>query len=408
MKTYAADSPTPPVSPFLDHLFPPECRSLRRVACAEVDSVSRPGDSRIYYISTFLQRSFFAGILPGLAALVLTVRASAAPPVFTSLKNATTVSWTNSFTNATATVEFNTSLPTGTWLCVKNTFTTSTVSRAEIVPPSASGFYRLLTADITDIPPGMALVPSGWFMMSAPVHTQRRVYVSQFLIDQHETTRGEWTRVRDWALTNGYSITGGTGGALTNYPTGSVVWYACLAWCNARSEMEGRIPAYYTSATQTNVLRTDAYFDISAACVKWDAGYRLPTEAEWEKAARGALYSNIYPWGDVFSTNLANAANSVKSLTPVGSYPANDYSLYDMAGNVAEFCWDRYEEGSPPVDGSINPRGPPVSSFANSYIVMRGGYYSAPSDWTQCGWRGLNPDLMASSAGGSRTVLPSE
>ena len=82
--------------------------------------------------------------------------------------------------------------------------------------------------------------------------------------------------------------------------------YDAVKWCNARSEQEeGRVPAYYTSAAQTTVYRS-GQTDVQTNWVKWSSGYRLPTEAEWEKAARGGLSGQRFPWGDTISESQAN------------------------------------------------------------------------------------------------------
>jgi formylglycine-generating enzyme required for sulfatase activity len=230
--------------------------------------------------------------------------------------------------------------------------------------------YRIGASDQWLAPAGMASIPAGSFQMGdarieGPEHT---VTVSAFAMDKWEVSIELWESVRAWGSAHGYDlVAGGSSGA--KHPVHSVSWWDVVKWCNARSEKEGKVPAYYEDGAMTLVYRSG---EKAPAGVKWDAGYRLPTEAEWEKAARGGVAGKLYPWGtDEISTDLANYAQNKNGTTPVGSYGANGYGLYDMAGNISEYTWDLY--GGSAQTAQTDPRGP-TSGY--SRLIRGGNWFS--------------------------------
>jgi formylglycine-generating enzyme required for sulfatase activity len=250
-------------------------------------------------------------------------------------------------------------------------------------------------------PPGMAYIPAGTFQMgdnldgdtsAMPVHT---VEVDAFFMDRYEVTKELWQGVQSWGNANGYSIGGGSFNG-DRHPVQTVTWYDVAKWCNARSQKEGLAPCYYTDAAQTAIYKS-GHVNIDNTMVKWTAnGYRLPTEAEWEKAARGGATGLRFPWGDTITHSHANYyaqpgsdAYDVSptsghhptygsSTAPVGSFAANSYGLYDMAGNLWEWCWDWHSGsyyGTP--ESLANPHGP----VSGSGRVLRGGFWSTPASY---------------------------
>jgi formylglycine-generating enzyme required for sulfatase activity len=333
-------------------------------------------------------------------------------PVITSFPGNGRVTWTNTV-NAKATYRMEwSSRAGGPW----HSFTHQPIHTIDAHEQTSFEaevpmFYRVVMT--TNEPPaGMVWIDAGEFVMGdtagagnadeLPVHTN---FISGFWIEEMEVSGAKWAEVFNWAIMNGYTFSPFTEAGATNQePAQLVSWVEAILWCNARSQKEGLAPCYYSDDTRgtlfTNFTSGDWIF--ANASVDWSAnGYRLPTEAEWEKAARGGRQGRLFPWGDAIQHARANyyATNSHAYDTsptsgphpafgggssPVGSFAANGYSLHDMAGNVWEWCWDRHAAYS--GDNQTDPRGPKTGGAVEDR-VLRGGSYSETAFHQRCAVR---------------------
>ena len=274
-------------------------------------------------------------------------------------------------------------------------------------------------------PQNMAYIPGGVFQMgdnfgedtgAMPVHA---VYVSPIFMDKFEVSRELWLEVYTWSLGNGYSMSGGSYRS-NGHPVQTITWYDAVKWCNARSQKEGLTPCYYTDAAQTNVYRS-GNLNLTNANVKWTAnGYRLPTEAEWEKAARGGASGRRFPWGNTITHSQANYYSSASfaydtsptrnyhptygsGTSPLGAFAANGYGLHDMAGNLWEWCWDWHDGAfyGKPEAAVDDPRGP---STVLAYRLLRGGAWFNDANYALSSARNDNSPGYAYSSFGFRCV----
>ena len=175
--------------------------------------------------------------------------------------------------------------------------------------------------------------------------------------------------------------------------------------------------SYYNSQDFTNYPVIFVSWNDARSYCNW-RGARLPTEAEWEKAARGGLKGKHYPWGDEFDGNLLNFCDrncpfddiaeknyddGYADTSPVGSYEPNGYGLYDMVGNVWEWVADWYDENYYENSLDENPQGPTASQF----VVLRGGSWSYYKNGSRTSFRlGLNPLESYSGVGFRCAVSP--
>ncbi len=219
----------------------------------------------------------------------------------------------------------------------------------------------------------MALIAAGLFNMGStngsldekPVHTvsiQRQYFMSKYLITQKQYKE---------LIGSNPSVFSGN----DNNPVEAVNWFEAVQFCNLLSKKEG-LQQCYTSQSG------GAIWD----CDFTKNGYRLPTEAEWEYACRAGTSTDYYSgstWKDLDRAGWF-ARNAMQSTQPVGQKVPNNFGLYDMHGDVWEWCWDWYDSYS--AAASADPTGP----SSGSERVLRGGSWdddapgcrSASRDWS--------------------------
>jgi hypothetical protein len=167
-----------------------------------------------------------------------------------------------------------------------------------------------------------------------------------FFIDRTETTLSKWQEVREWAIQNGYADLQGIGnGSAGDHPVHSVNWFDVVKWCNARSEMEGLVPVYYSGESvyrSGGLAKQDFRKNIHAN------GYRLPHALEWEWAAAGGIFNGgyLYSGGNEIGEVAWYEGNSNASTQSVATKNSNELGIHDMSGNVREWCGDSFPDFS--------------------------------------------------------------
>ena len=257
---------------------------------------------------------------------------------------------------------------------------------AIIFPMAACAAERI--PDSTEMEDDFTLIEGGTFQMGSPAdeperssdETQHSVTVGNFYMAKTEVSQEDYQAV----MGNNPSVTKGD-----NLPVTNITWYDAVQYCNKLSEVKGLTPCY----------------SISGTTVAWNKaadGYRLPTEAEWEYAAR-ANTTTPFHFGDYVHNSDANCYNAygynndasgswvngsdayLRKTVAVDQYPANAYGLYNMHGNAAEWVWDWYGEYD---SGAVtNPSGP---ESGNAKIIRGGGWNDHPKH-IRSAYRGAQP-----------------
>jgi formylglycine-generating enzyme required for sulfatase activity len=231
------------------------------------------------------------------------------------------------------------------------------VSQNQSPPSSAPPSVRPSTLTIRTTKSVMVLINGGTFTMGSPANEperesneiQHQVTVSSFYMGKYEVTQAEYRAVMG---TNPSEFKG------DNLPVENVTWYEAVEYCNRLSRQEGRTPAY----------------TINGENVTWNFnanGYRLPTEAEWEYACRAGT-TTPFNTGNNITTSQANYDGTYSGKTAVGSFAPNPWGLYDMHGNVWEWCWDYWYDYSSVAQ--TNPRG---ASSGTGGVLRGGSWYNS-------------------------------
>jgi len=258
----------------------------------------------------------------------------------------------------------------------------------------------------SDLAPELALIPAGEFLMGSddaeederPVH---RVHLDDFFLGVQPVTNAEYARfVRD---------TGHRSPAVYELP----IVVKAGGPDRERTFRQVGMPYVWEDghpqADRADHPVTLVRYDDAAAYCAWlsavtGKAFRLPTEAEWEKAARGGAESKRYPWGDRLDRNMSNflvdpALKATHGTTPCRSYPANPYGLFDMAGNVWEWVYDWYDARYYTTAGARNPTGPPLGHLR---LVRGGSWLVADVRMLSCSHRHKVPPDTYSYAIGFR------
>lgn len=301
------------------------------------------------------------------------------------------------------------------------------VQNGEVVATARKGYSQTT-------PAGMVMIPSGSFVMgqadedvsASMVNMNRRVTISSFFMDDTEITNHEYRQFVNALLTDSISVLGEEE-IMTKYYPDTTVWKKDFAYSNGDPMVEYYFmhPAYDTypvvgvswlAANYFAQWRSNIYNEYrSNEGLFLSPKFRLPTEAEWEFAARGGRASAKYPWGNPYTMNgkgcfLANFkpqrgnydADGYAYTAPANAFNPNDYGLYNMAGNVSEWTLDAYADNAITILWDMNPKNDDKDEPRK---VIKGGSWKDIAHYLQTGTRSYEFETERRAYIGFRCVM---